>query len=193
MPRLSDTALTDALRIGNPDAPLSITIYEDYLCPACATWDRRHRDRLTRACAAGAAVVHYKPVHMMATRSNPPGYSLQAASALVSAALRGQLVTFRRALLDHAPAEIRQARVTMNPEIVPHLASQVSLTGGDFTHEVATTAYRDAIEANFAELREQWADPNGAVFVPTVVANGHQIDVSPASNTLQEMLSDVSS
>ncbi|MDQ3887529.1 MAG: DsbA family protein [Actinomycetota bacterium] len=74
---------------GEPDAPVTIDVYEDFLCPICGDFEDEYGDRLARAAASGAATVRYHPVAILDRRSDPPGYStLAAATALCAADAR---------------------------------------------------------------------------------------------------------
>lgn len=74
---------------GRPAAPVTIDVYEDYLCPGCAELEDRYGDRLARAVASGRAVVRYHPVAILDDESEPGGYSSRAAVASLCAVRAG--------------------------------------------------------------------------------------------------------
>src|SRR4051794_2823451 len=53
---------TYGLGLGNPQAPVKIEIFEDFLCPFCHAYEEAGRDRLHELAAAGQAYVVYRPI-----------------------------------------------------------------------------------------------------------------------------------
>lgn len=54
-----------ALAIGEPDAPHTVEIYEDFLCPACAQFEAMANDTLEQAAEDGKAYVKYLPFELL--------------------------------------------------------------------------------------------------------------------------------
>lgn len=51
----------NGLTIGDPDAPHTIVIYEDFLCPYCGELEATTREGLAQAAEDGRAYVEYRP------------------------------------------------------------------------------------------------------------------------------------
>ena len=66
------------LLIGEPDAPKSVVIYEDFLCPFCGQLEQTVGERLDAAVEAGEIKVEYRPLGFL-ERIND--YSPQSANA----------------------------------------------------------------------------------------------------------------
>lgn len=66
------------LVIGEPDAPKSVVIYEDFLCPFCAQLEQTVGDQLDAAVEAGEIKVEYRPLPFLERISD---YSPQSANA----------------------------------------------------------------------------------------------------------------
>ena len=66
------------LVVGEADAPKSIVIYEDFLCPFCGQLEQTVGDQLDAAVEAGETKVEYRPIAFLERVSD---YSPQAANA----------------------------------------------------------------------------------------------------------------
>jgi protein-disulfide isomerase len=90
---------------GNPQAPVTIDIYEDFLCPHCGKLEQIYHPRLAQAAADGKAKMVYHPVAILDSRSVPAGYSTLAAGATFCAAEAGIFPRFHDSLFAAQPAE----------------------------------------------------------------------------------------
>jgi protein-disulfide isomerase len=98
-------ALGDVVVAGDPDAPVTIDVYEDYLCPICGDFEDEYGDRLAQAAASGAATVRYHPVAILDRRSDPPGYATLAAATALCAAGAGIYPAVHESLFATQPEE----------------------------------------------------------------------------------------
>ncbi|WP_340540511.1 DsbA family protein [Nocardioides sp. GXZ039] len=82
--RSNDVEATDAgsskygVTIGSKDAPHTLVIYEDFLCPACGALEEATGERLTKLADEGKVLVEYRPFTLL-DRFGP--YSAESASA----------------------------------------------------------------------------------------------------------------
>lgn len=67
------------LDIGDPNAPHTVVIYEDFLCPYCDMFETASHDGLAAAAAAGKVYLEYRPFHFL-----PEDYSAQALNAFAA-------------------------------------------------------------------------------------------------------------
>ena len=67
------------LTLGDPGAPRSVVIYEDFLCPFCGQLQQEVGDRLDAAIDAGDVTVEYRPLGFLERISD---YSPESANAL---------------------------------------------------------------------------------------------------------------
>ena len=95
----------DVVVAGDPQAPVTIDVYEDFLCPICGAFEDEYGDRLTRAAASGAATVRYHPVAILDGLSDPSGYSTLAAATALCAADAGVFPAVHESLFATQPAE----------------------------------------------------------------------------------------
>lgn len=65
-----------ALTLGSDDAPHTVVVFEDFLCPYCQQFETASRDGLQQLADAGKVRVQYRPFHFL-----QPDYSAQALNA----------------------------------------------------------------------------------------------------------------
>ena len=98
---------TYALPMGNAEAPVEVTVYEDFRCPFCRQFEKRSRGLLKAYAAAGDVSVRY---HVVSTfdHASADNYSTRAANALAAVLDTSDpetAVLFHDLLFDHQPAE----------------------------------------------------------------------------------------
>lgn len=95
----------DTIVTGSPQAPVTIDVYEDFMCPICGEFEKLYHQRLAQAAADGKAKVVYHPVAILDDYSVPPGYSTLAASATLCATQAGIFPRFHDSLFAAQPPE----------------------------------------------------------------------------------------
>ena len=169
---------------GQPAAPVTIDVYEDFLCPFCERFETRNSDALTAALNEGKAKVNYHALNILDARTTPPGYSTLAANAALCAVPAGIWPALHARLFAEQPAE-GSAGLT---------AAQLSAIGTSlgagpgFTQCAEGNGNAAAITAATAAAS---ADPglqtDGQFGTPTIAVGGQKIDVSD-SDWLQTVL-----
>jgi len=104
-PQYPVTVKGDTIVTGSPQAPVTIDVYEDFLCPHCGQFEHTYHPRLAQAAADGKAKVVYHPVAILDSRSLPAGYSTLAAGATFCAANAGIFPRFHDSLFASQPTE----------------------------------------------------------------------------------------
>lgn len=159
----------DTIVTGKPQAPVTIDVYEDFLCPHCGEFEHTYHPQLAQAAADGKAKVIYHPVAILDSRSTPPGYSTLAAGATFCAANAGIFPRFHDSLYASQPTEGGQAWTTAQLQ-------QLGTTLG------AGDGFTKCVQAG-AEQRITTATDNASKYVsglrsdhlfgtPTVLVNG---------------------
>lgn len=95
------------LVVGKADAPVTVDVYQDYLCPYCGQFERANRADLESLVDAGAIRLRLHPMNFLDAQSAGSRYSTRAANAAVTVAQHQPeaLLAFNAALYDHQPAE----------------------------------------------------------------------------------------
>jgi protein-disulfide isomerase len=169
---------------GQPTAPVTIDVYEDFLCPFCERFETRNRDALTTALNEGRVKVNFHALNILDARTTPPGYSTLAANAALCAVPTGIWPAFHERLFAEQPAE-GSAGLT---------AAQLSAIGTElgagpaFTQCVESNGNAAAITAATETVATNPAlQTDGQFGTPTVAVGGRKIDVSD-SDWLQTAL-----
>jgi len=160
---------------GQPTAPVTVDVYEDYLCPFCERLETRSGDDLTAALNEGRVKVNYHALNILDARTTPPGYSTLAANAALCAVPAGIWPAYHQRLFAEQPGE-GSAGLT---------AAQLSAIG---TELGAGPTFTSCVEGNgnaaaiTAATEAASADPalqtDGQFGTPTVAVGGRKIDVS---------------
>jgi protein-disulfide isomerase len=169
---------------GRADAPVTIDVYEDYLCPFCERFESRSGDDLTAALNQGKVKVNYHALNILDQRSNPPGYSTLAANAALCAVPAGIWPAYHQRLYAEQPAE---GSAGLTAEQLTKIGTDLG-AGPDFGTCVAANANASAISAaTDAASANPALQTDGQFGTPTVAVDGKKIDVS-SSDWLSRVL-----
>jgi protein-disulfide isomerase len=93
---------------GEDTAPVTVTIYEDFMCPVCGDLEAATRTWLPQYAARGKVKVIYRPVAFLNRMSQGSSYSTRAANAyavVLDGAGPEVAASFHDLLFDHQPRE----------------------------------------------------------------------------------------
>lgn len=168
--------------IGDKDAPRTVVIYEDFLCPYCGALEDATRDDLSQLAADGKVFVEYRPFDLLSDSFGD--YPIRAANAfavVLDAAGPEVGKKFHDLLFENQPSE--QDPDAMTDDDLVDLAVEA----GAEESEV-----RDGIE-NLAQ--EQWvtdatkeAKASGITGTPTVLLDGEPFNDGRTIDDLAENL-----
>lgn len=168
----------DTIVTGSPQAPVTIDIYEDFMCPICGEFEKLYHPRLAQAAADGKAKVVYHPVAILDSRSVPPGYSTLAAGATLCAAQAGIFPRFHDSLYDSQPTEGGAGWTSAQ---LQQLGRSLG-AGGGFARCVQVGAQqRIAADTDAASKYISGLRSDHEFGTPSVLVNGKLIDISNPS------------
>ncbi len=170
----ADTVAT-AVRIGDPDAPVTVTVYEDFLCPACKSFEDASGETLAALVAEGAAAVEYRPVAIL-NRYSDDEYStraLNAAGVVADAAGTEAFLAFHDLLFANQPAE---GGAGLSDDELIALAERAGATGQDVDSGIRDRAYED-----WTRQITDAASRAGLAGTPTVLIDDEELDLRQAS------------
>ena len=160
---------------GQASAPVTIDVYEDFLCPFCERFETRNADDLTAAMNEGKVKVNYHALNILDARTTPPGYSTLAANAALCAVPAGIWPAYHARLFAEQPAE---GSAGLTAAQLSNIGTELG-AGSAFTQCVegnanaaAITAATEAASANPA------LQTDGQFGTPTIAVGGRKIDVS---------------
>jgi protein-disulfide isomerase len=185
-PQYPVTVQGDTVVTGSPQAPVTIDVYEDFLCPHCGQFEKAFHPRFAQAAADGKAKVIYHPVAILDSRSVPPGYSTLAAGATFCAANAGIFPRFHDSLFASQPTEGGPAWTKAQLQQLGK-----SLGAGDgFANCVQTGAdQRIATATDNASTRISALRSDHMFGTPTVLVNGVIVEDATDGTWLDQALS----
>lgn len=132
---------------GNKNAPHTVDVYEDFICPFCARFESDHGANMAKAISDGKIQVRYHVLGFLNKYSNPAGYSLRAANAGVCAAEAGVFSAYHKKLFDEAPAEgsagySDQELIQKAKDVGAPASIDKCITSGKFTKVIASETER---------------------------------------------------
>lgn len=156
---------TGAIPVGRADAPATVEIYLDYMCPACGRFEQANAAELDRLVQAGTAKIELRPISFLDRTSQGARYSTRAANAIATVADRApdKVWAFNTALYAEQP---REGTRGLDDDRIADLAARAGVG-------------RNVIDAFGARTFEPWvatvteaAFGSGVQGTPTVKING---------------------
>ena len=160
---------------GQANAPVTVDVYEDYLCPYCERFETRSADDITAALNQGKIKVNYHALNILDAGTKPAGYSTLAANAALCAVPANIWPAFHAKLFAEQPAE---GSAGMTAEQLTKIGTDLG-AGPDFGTCVAANSNAAGISAASDTASANPAlQTDGQFGTPTVAVGGQKIDVS---------------
>ncbi|MGH3930986.1 MAG: DsbA family protein [Pseudonocardiaceae bacterium] len=163
----------DAVVIGKPGAPVTVDVYEDFLCPGCGQFEQLYGDQLEQAAALGQARIAYHPVAILDNFSKPAGYSSLAAGAAFCAGEADVFPRFHESLFATQPREGGPGWTSAQLQQLGR-----DLGAGDVFARCVQDGTQQRVAAATKQAREHLSRlrPDGRLGTPTVLVNGAIVD-----------------
>lgn len=162
---INETTVT----LGNPDAPTTVTIYEDFGCPYCRDFEEDHRGLLKDYIQGDEVKVEYNIVSIL-DPNYPDKYPTRAANFMMSVAHHSpeKWHELQNKLYDDFPQD------TVEDSHFVELAEQAGVENLDtITSDIENETYVEQVSTN-----TQIALDSGLEGVPTVQVNGQVVDTT---------------
>ncbi|SCL20717.1 Protein-disulfide isomerase [Micromonospora rhizosphaerae] len=151
--------------------PVTIDLYEDYLCPVCKQFQQTSGPTINQLVSEGKAKVVFHPVAYL-DRFSTTEYSTRSSAASGCAAKGGKFKEFTDALFERQPAE--GSAGLSNDELID-IGAGVGLNRDDFG-----SCVRDGTYKAWTEHVTEDASKSGVTGTPTIKVNGKELtDRSP--------------
>jgi protein-disulfide isomerase len=162
------------IALGSAEAPVTITLYEDFHCPHCADFEEQFGPIISSAQEAGTARVELYPMAFIDQGS------VTAANAMACAAEAGFGQAYYRGLFANHTLK------WSDPQLID-LAEKV---GGSPSDAFRTCVMRRA-RADWVTSINAAADTKGVAQTPTMLINGNQVDITTLTpEALQALISE---
>lgn len=175
----ADVTIEDGkpIKLGAEDAPVTVTLYEDFHCPHCAEFEEQFGPVITEAQNNGTAVVELYPMAFIDEGS------LSAANGMACAAEEGFGQAFYQGLFENP-------NLQWSTEQLVDLAGQTS-DGDPGKFESCVT---QSTHASWVESIGEAAATNGVESTPSLFVNGDPVEISSLTpDTLKTMISEAAS
>ena len=172
-----------ALQMGEPGAPVTVEVYEDFMCPFCGEFEVLSRDALKTYAESGEVQVQYKVISILDGQSSSD-YSTRAANAMA-------------VVLDEAGAE---AAVEFHDQLFENqpVEGGAGLSDGELVDlAVEAGASEAAVREPIESLSfEQWvknatdqSSKDGIAGTPSVLVDGEKVEgetIAEVAATMEE-------
>ncbi|WP_037668765.1 thioredoxin domain-containing protein [Streptomyces griseus] len=174
-----------AIPVGKESAKSTLTVWEDFRCPACKGFEDRYRSTIHELTAAGKLKVDYHLATIIDGNMGGSG-SRKAANAAACAQDTGEFPAYHDVLYENQPQETDDAYAD-NAKLI-ELAGKVD--------GLVTPAFRTCVENG---THDSWVDKSAQAFrtsgyngTPTVLLNGANIyqDQSMTPQKFKKMVED---
>ena len=164
---IPSTAVDDGTAFAVGSGPVTVDVYEDFMCPACGSFEEATGPALKQLATAGRITLRFHPVAILDRYSNGTAYSTRAAAASAAAAQEGRFTELHDVLYANRPEENTAG---LSDAKILELAASVGLTGENFTTAVNEGTYK----AWAVQATEKFS-AKGFTGTPTITVNGEQL------------------
>ena len=170
--------------VGAPTAPVTIDVYEDFLCPICGGFEHEDGEAMRQAIVASKLRVRYHMLNLLDDRTNPPGYSMRAATAAlaVADAAPASFASFHDSLFADQPAE---GSAGYDANQLEQLARGLGVPAGRVTAAINGHTFDAGVQGDLDQasgnptLQQKDEDDGSSGFgTPTVAQGATLLDVS---------------
>jgi protein-disulfide isomerase len=178
---------TFAVPAGKASAPVTVTVYEDLLCPYCGRFERLSRSMLQKYVGRGDVRLKYHVVAFL-DRSSTSRYSSRAANALAAVLdASGPMVAkrFHDLLFDHQPSE---GSAGLTNEQLVRFAVRAGAPGRKVARAVEAGTFKQWVENGTDQ-----ASRAGVNQTPTVFVGHHRLPLQDSAklvDALQQAIED---
>jgi len=172
-PTPQSVTIADGVTVGRSSARVTLEVYEDPQCPACAQFETETGATMASWIDAGTVKVHYHVIAFLDGASTTR-YSSRAANALYCAGDVGVFPRYHELLFADQPPE---GSAGLSYDQLVQLGRQAGATGTAFETCVRNRPYADFV----ARISEQ-ASRDGILGTPTVLVDGRPVQPATLAN-----------
>ncbi|MCA2215435.1 DsbA family protein [Jidongwangia harbinensis] len=154
-----------AFAVGN--GPVTVDVYEDFLCPICHVFENESGATLRQLATTGRITLRYHPIAILDRASNGTRYSTRSAAAAAAAAEGGKFSEYHDVLFANQPAEGSDG---LDDARLVELGRSVGLNSTAFADAVTGRTYW-----SWAAKATDTASARGVTGTPTVHVDGKAI------------------
>ena len=154
------------IAVGAAEAPVTVTVFFDYMCPFCGRFEAANSAALDRLVVSGQVRLDLRPMSFLDRQSDGARYSTRAANAVatVADASPEQAWPLHRALFDNQPKEGTQG---LSDSELADIARGIGV------RDEVVERFDDAEFTGWVADVTQKAFDSGITGTPTVLVDGH--------------------
>nr|MDT0660981.1 thioredoxin domain-containing protein [Micromonospora sp. DSM 115978] len=167
-------ASSDGTGVVVGSGPVTIDLYEDFICPACNQFEQQAGATIDQLVADGRVRLVYHPVAYL-DRASTTDYSTRSSAASGCAADGGKFRDYAKALFERQPPE---GGAGLSDDELINIGAGVGLTGDDFA-----SCVRDGTYEPWTRHVTEAASRDGVSGTPTVRVDGEPVQASAEAIT----------
>jgi protein-disulfide isomerase len=157
-----------AIPLGSVDAPVQLTVYEDFRCSVCGQFEATYQAAYKPLITAGTLRLLIHPVNLIDDNISGTSGSVRAGNAAACAQDAGRFQAYHDLLYAHQPVESDDA-FSSNQTLIGYAKQIPGLDGAAFESCVTSGRYDAWVRKNYADLTQITGGRPGT---PTFYANG---------------------
>lgn len=168
--------------VGEADAPL-IQVWEDYMCPACGSFEGQNGERIATAVEAGDLRVEYHTLNFLDGQSGSGEYSTRALAAMQCVAAKDSLAAFfdvKNSFFAQQPAE-GSGDLTANELADIAKSAGANDDAVECIGNVETNGGMDKASDSADNAQQSIRDITDRVSTPTVAHDGEVVSIEDPS------------
>ena len=157
--------------VGDPDAPHTVVVYEDFLCPFCGELEGATRDDFERLAEEGELLVEYRPFNLLERISDYSPRAVNAFAVVLEESGPEVAKRYHDLLFDNQPSE--SGPFPDNQDLLD-LAVEAGAEEDEVSEGILEVTMRDWVDAATAAAVEA-----GVQGTPTVILDGKVVQGGP--------------
>jgi len=172
-----------AIPVGAADAPVTVEIYFDYMCPACGLFEAANGDELDRLLADGVARVELRPIAFLDEQSRGTEYSTRSANAVavIADAAPDRVWAFHTAMYAHQPDEGSEG---LSDEQIAAIAADAGVPA-DVVDRFTDGTYRPWVATVTREAFASGVHGTPTVKIDGAVFEGNVYELGPLTTAIE--------
>jgi protein-disulfide isomerase len=180
------TADSMAIPEGDSNAPVKMTVYEDFRCSACGEFESTFHTTYEALVKAGTLEIYFHPVDLIDTMDNSEGEStsgsIHAGNAAACAQNAGHFEAYHDILYANQPQETDDS-FSSNTTLINYAKQVSGLNTASFQSCVNSGKYFNWIKKNYSDLSQI---DGGQASTPTIYVNGKKYTLPSTGTAAQE-------
>lgn len=158
------------IAVGDDTAPVTVTLYVDYMCPACGAFEEANGPELDRLMEAGTVQLDLRPISFLDRASNGTQFSTRAANAIwtTTDASPNDVWAFHKALYADQPEEGSDG---LDNDRIAAIAEDAGVPA-----DVVDTFTDYRFGSWVADFTEKAFEDDGVEGTPTILINGETFE-----------------